>query len=59
MTIHFENRDKAIEHLTANGWRELKNSNWISRDGSCAASIHPHHFGDVVVVALWEIACAA
>ena len=56
MTTHFNTRAAAEAHLTGNGFRQIKNGNWVSRDGSCAASIHPVSSADVVVVAYWEVA---
>lgn len=54
MFYHFNTRAEAVAHLEANGWRELENGRWVSRDGACAASIHPAR-GEKVVVAAWEI----
>lgn len=58
MVIHFDTHAKAIEHLTANGWVELSNGRWVSRDKSCSASIHPVLGTDVVAVGFNEIANA-
>jgi hypothetical protein len=58
MYIHFATRAAAATHLTENGWRQIRNGNWVSRDGVCAASIHPK-FDEVVVVHFWEVALAA
>ena len=54
MTIHFENREKAIEDLAAHGFRELKNGNWVNH--VCAAHILTTAKAPVVAVQYWEIA---
>ena len=56
MTTHFNTRTEAERHLSTNGWSVIRNGNWVSRDGSCAASIHPVSGTDVVMVAYWQIA---
>lgn len=54
MNVHFENQAAAVEHLTSNGWHQIKNGNWISGDGSCAAHIVKAH-GDFVLVQAWAL----
>jgi hypothetical protein len=56
MTIHFNTRTAAEAHLTGNGFRQIKSGNWVSRDGYCAASIHPVSSAEVVMVAYWQVA---
>lgn len=58
MIIHFATVYAAETHLTINGWRQIENA-WVSRDGTCAASIHPITGSDVVHVAFREIQMAA
>lgn len=41
MIIHYDTREAAVSHLLQNGWSLLKSGNWVSRDGTCRASIHP------------------
>ena len=53
MNIHFNNRVDAVFHLVSNGWKELSNGRFISRDGSCIAQINKA-FGDVVCVGIWQ-----
>ncbi len=55
MFVHFDTAALAEEHLTENGWRKIQNGNFVSKDGTCAASIHPAH-GEVVAIRAWEIA---
>lgn len=57
MCIHFNNRQAAVTHLTANGWKECATGRFISQDGACAAQINPK-FGEVVLVQIWEMAGA-
>lgn len=54
MVIHFDTRELAVSHLEQNGWEQIKNGNWVSSDGRCAACINPR-FGEVVVIQFWEI----
>lgn len=54
MVFHFDTQALAVAHLEANGWRKIANGRWVSRDGTCAASIHPAH-GEIVAVHAWEI----
>ena len=54
MAIHFNNRQAAINHLAANGWKECSTGRFVSRDGSCAAQILSA-FDDVVLVQIWEM----
>jgi hypothetical protein len=58
MHVHFDTAALAEEHLTNNGWHKIQNGNYVSRDGTCAASIHPAH-GEVVAIRAWEIAMSA
>ncbi len=53
MVMHFETKDKATDHLASNGWTQAGDG-WLSRDKSCAASLHPR-FDGVVAVSFWEI----
>lgn len=41
MWIHYDNQTAALTHLIGGGWRQLENGAWVSRDGTCAANIHP------------------
>lgn len=54
MVIHFPTRAAAISHLMDNGWKQIANGNYVSRDGSCAASVHPC-FDEVVAISIREI----
>lgn len=54
MSIHFNTLEDAVVHLYANGWRQIKNGNWVSRNKTVAAHILRAH-GDVVLVQMWEI----
>jgi hypothetical protein len=53
MFIHFETRQAALAHLAANGWTACKTGRFVSRDGSCVASIHSC-WGDVVGISFLE-----
>jgi hypothetical protein len=54
MFLHFDNQTKAIAHLAANGWKQIENGNWVSRDGLCAANIGAT-FGERVAIQAWQI----
>jgi len=54
MYVHFDTSALAEEHLSSNGWRRIENGSYVSKDGTCAASIHPAH-GEVVAIRAWEI----
>lgn len=54
MSIHFNTRQAAVAHLATNGWKQIKNGNFVSRDSSCAAKILTA-FGEVVLVQIWEV----
>ena len=56
MTIHYANRAAATEHLVTNGWHQIENGAWVSRDGTCAASIHPITGIETVCISYREIA---
>jgi len=54
MNIHFNSRQAAISHLTANGWKACSTGRFVSRDGSCVAHILSA-FDEVVLVQIWEL----
>jgi hypothetical protein len=54
MWMHFDTAELAKSHLTQNGWRSVKTGAWVSRDGTCRATIHPAH-GAVVAIRVTEI----
>lgn len=41
MWIHHDTDREARTHLTENSWKEIKNGAWVSKDGTCKATIHP------------------
>jgi len=53
MNKHFNTRSEAIQHLTSNGWKQLRNGRFLSRDGYCIAQISPA-FDEVVLVSVWR-----
>ncbi len=57
MIIHYDSEAAAVEHLTSNGWHQIANGSWVSRDGSCSAAITPA-FGSKVRVCYQEIETA-
>lgn len=38
MVIHFEDLQKAEDHLTQNKWSKLKSGLWVSADKTCKAT---------------------
>lgn len=56
MIIHYDNQAAALAHLISNGWHLIENGNWVSRDGTCVASVHPITGREEVQIAYREIA---
>lgn len=55
MVIHFDNRAKAESKLASDGFTQIKNGSFVSKDGTVAASIHPVHGSEFVAVFYREI----
>lgn len=55
MWIHYDNDAAAVGHLEANGWALCKTGRWVSRDGTCRATIHPVTGSAVVAICYVEI----
>lgn len=53
MSIHFNTRAEAEAHLTGNGFRQIKNGNWVTTNGVAAHILLAH--GEVVLVQFWEV----
>lgn len=56
MYFHFETAALAIDHLIKNGWRQIENGNWVSKDDTCAAMfLTVRGRPEVFCVRFWEI----
>lgn len=57
MTIHYDSLTAAEQHLARNGWQTGGHAGlWVSRDKTCAASIHPVPGSEAVAVFYRQIA---
>lgn len=55
MIIHYDTHAVAVSHLQENGWVHQITGNWVSKDKTCKASIHPVPNSDVVCIFYLEI----
>lgn len=53
MAQYFDNRNEAISHLTAHGWRQTKSGVFVNRENSQIADICSE-IREVVVIQTWE-----
>ena len=55
MCFHFDNVDLALSHLVKNGWKDLCDGYWESRDRSCLAMVVAlPRLGELVQVRVYE-----
>lgn len=55
MWIHYDTNRAARTHLTENSWKEIKNGAWVSKDGTCKATVHPVTGTEKVAICYTEI----